>query len=124
MRLIVGAFSAYLVDAYKRKHVCILSSMGMIGATVCYYFVESYQLLLALCAIQGVFVGMATMAGVTLAIDITHTNKRSYGNLTFSWMVRLGMLAGLAFGGWLYLWSSVVLFLMVTVVFGFLCILV
>ena len=118
--LVVGPFSAYLVDAYKRKRVCILSSLGMIGATICYYFVESYSMLLALCAVQGVFVGMTTMAGVTLAIDITHTNKRSYGNLTFSWMVRLGMLAGVALGVWLYQWYSFEIFLIVSVATGIL----
>ena len=118
--LVVGPFAAYLVDAYKRKRVCILSSLGMIGATICYYFVESYPMLLALCAVQGVFVGMTTMAGVTLAIDITHTNKRSYGNLTFSWMVRLGMLAGVALGVWLYQWYSFEIFLIVSVATGIL----
>lgn len=115
---VVGPFSAYMVDAYKRKYVCVLSSLGMVGATVGYYFVDSYSMLLALSGVQGVFVGMATTSGVTLAIDITHTTKRSFGNLAFSWMLRMGMLSGVALGVWLYQWYSFEVFLIISVAAG------
>lgn len=116
--VLVGPFHAYMVDAFKRKRVCILSFLGMVAATVAYNFVHTFPQLLALCAIQGVLVGLGTMAGVTLAIDITTTTLRSYGNITFSWMVRLGMLIGAALGVWLYQWYSYQLLLFVSVITG------
>ena len=116
--VIVGPFSAYIIDAYKRKFVCIFSFLAMLGCTVCYFFVHTHLQLMVLCAIQGLFIGMSTTSAVTLAIDITHTNMRSYGNLTFSWMVRFGMLLGVALGVWLYQWYSFQLLLFISVAIG------
>ncbi len=120
---VVGPFSAYIIDAYKRKNVCIISSLAMLGCTIGYFFVQTYPQLMILCAVQGLFVGMGTISGVTLAIDITHTNMRSYGNLTFSWMVRMGMFVGIALGVWIYQWYSFQLLLYASVAFGLLGIL-
>ncbi len=116
--LLVGPFHAYMVDAFNRKYVCIFSFLGMIAVTGAYYFVSTYPQLLILSAFQGALVGLGTMAGITLAIDITNTTLRSYGNVTFSWMVRFGMLIGAALGVWLYQWYSFKLLLLVSVSIG------
>lgn len=121
--IIVGPFSAYLIDAYKRKNVCIYSFLGMLITIGGYLVIDTYTQLLILCLIQGMFAGIGTIAGVTIAIDMTHTSLRSYGNVTFSWMVRLGMLIGLSLGVWIYQWHSFQLLLLVSVSTGLLGIL-
>lgn len=114
----IGPFHAYLVDAYKRKNVCAFSFAALIAATVGYAFVNDLTQLLLLCFVQGIAFGMATTAGITLAIDITNTNLRSSGNVAFSWTARLGMLAGIALGVILYQWYSFKLLLYVSVISG------
>lgn len=99
---LIGPFHAYLVDAYKRKFVCIFSFATMIAVTVGYAFVTNMTELILLSTVQGVAFGMVTTAGITVAIDITNTALRSLGNLNFAWMARLGMIAGIALGTWLY----------------------
>ena len=74
---LIGPFHAYLVDAYKRKNVCLFSFVLMVAATVGYAF-----------------------AGITLAIDITNSTLRSAGNVSFSWIARLGMILGIILGVW------------------------
>ena len=99
---VIGPFHAYLVDAYKRKYICAFSFAVMLAATAGYAFVNDLTQLSLLCLVQGIAFGMATKAGITLAIDITNSNLRSLGNVAFSWAARLGMLVGIASGVWLY----------------------
>ena len=99
---VIGPFHAYLVDAYKRKYICAFSFAVMLAATAGYAFVNDLTQLSLLCLVQGIAFGMATTAGITLAIDITNSNLRSLGNVAFSWAARLGMLVGIASGVWLY----------------------
>lgn len=98
---LVGPFHAYLVDAYKRKNVCMFSFITMVAATAGYAFVSNITELLLLCLVQGVSFGMATTAGITIAIDVTNTGLRSPSNVSFSWIARMGMIVGIALGVWL-----------------------
>lgn len=98
----VGPFHGYLVDAYKRKYVCLFSFGAMLAATVGYVFVHDATQLLMLCIAQGIAFGIAATAGITLAIDITNSSFRSAGNMVFAWAARLGMIAGVASGVFLY----------------------
>lgn len=98
----VGPFHGYLVDAYKRKYVCLFSFGVMLAATVGYVFVHDASQLLMLCIAQGIAFGIAATAGITLAIDITNSSFRSDGNMVFAWAARLGMIAGVASGVFLY----------------------
>lgn len=98
----VGPFHGYLVDAYKRKYVCIFSFGVMLAATVGYVFVRDATQLIMLCMAQGIAFGVATTAGITLAIDITSSSFRSDGNMVFAWVARLGMIAGVTAGVFLY----------------------
>lgn len=99
---LIGPFHAYLIDAYKRKHVCMFSFATMIAATAGYAFVTNMTELILLITIQGVAFGMAATAGITLAIDATNSPLRSAGSVSFSWIARLGMIGGIALGVWLY----------------------
>lgn len=100
--LLVGPFHNYLVDAYKRKNVCMLSFVAMIAAVAGYAFVRNLMELQLLCLVQGVTFGLATTAGITLGIDVTNSSCRSAGNLVFSWAARLGMILGIASGVFMY----------------------
>ena len=65
----VGPFHAYLVDEYKRKHVLLYSALIMLAAVLGYAFVDGYTKFLLLAAVQGACFGLATTAGITVAID-------------------------------------------------------
>ncbi|EJX10564.1 sugar transporter [gut metagenome] len=95
---LMGPFYAYLVDVYKRKHVCLYAMAAMVAATSGYAFVNNLNELLLLCMVQGMAFGVATTADITLAIDVTNTTLRSAGNVGLSWMARLGMMLGLMSG--------------------------
>lgn len=115
---VIGPFHAYLVDAYKRKYVCAFSFATMIAATSGYAFVNDITQLLLFCFVQGVAFGMATTAGITLAIDITGSSLRSSGNVAFSWMARMGMLVGISLGVGLYQWYDFHTLLYISVAIG------
>ena len=98
---LIGPFHAYLIDAYKRKQVCMLSFALMLAATVGYAFVTNLTELILLSTVQGLAFGMASTAGITLAIDITISTLRSVSNVSFAWLARLGMIIGIALGTWI-----------------------
>lgn len=115
---LIGPFHAYLVDAYKRKYVCLFAFAVMAAATVGYAFVTNITELILLSTVQGLAFGITTTAGITLAIDITNSTLRSAGNVSFSWMARLGMIVGIALGVWLYQHNSFRNLLTVSVITG------
>lgn len=115
---LIGPFHAYLVDAYKRKTVCVFSFALMVAATVGYAFVTNITELILLSIVQGLAFGIATTAGITLAIDVTNSTLRSAGNVGFSWMARLGMILGIILGVWLYQSYSFQNLLSVSVITG------
>lgn len=100
--IVVGPFHAFLGDEYKRKHVLLYSMFVMLAAILGYVFVDSYTKLLLLAFVQGGCFGLATTAGITVAIDITTSARRSAGNMVYAWAARLGMLLGVGFGVWAY----------------------
>ncbi len=97
-----GPFYSYLIDSFKRKRVCLLSYLAVIAILGGYFVVGSLRWVVVLRLIQGAFFGIATTMGSTLAIDITHTSKRSEANTCFSWASRLGMILGAMTGLLLY----------------------
>ncbi len=98
----VGPFHAYLGDAFKRKRVLLLSMGMMLLVTWGYMYVDSYAHLLLLAALHGVGFGLAVTAGITVAIDITPSHRRSTGNSVYTWMARWGMLLGVGLGILIY----------------------
>lgn len=98
---LVGPFHAYLMDAYKRKYVYMLSFAIMLLSAVGYMFVTGWKELLLLSVVQGGAFGMAATAGITLAIDLTNSSLRSAGNRAFAWMSHFGMIIGVILGMWI-----------------------
>ena len=121
---LIGPFHAYLVDAYKRKYVCMSAIALMVVATIGYAFVTNLMELILLSAVQGLAFGIGTTAGITLAIDITNSTLRSAGNVSFSWTARLGMIVGIILGVWLYRSYTFQNLLTVSVITGLMGILV
>ena len=81
---------------------CFLPAFVMLAAMAGYAFADSYLKLMLLASVQGVCFGLATTAGITVAIDITTSTRRSAGNMIYAWSARLGMLAGACAGFLLY----------------------
>ena len=90
----------------------------MVVATIGYAFVTNLTELILLSTVQGLAFGIGTTAGITLAIDITNSTLRSAGNVSFSWMARMGMIAGIILGVWLYQSQSFQTLLTVSVITG------
>ena len=63
---------------------------------------DGYTKFLLLAAVQGACFGLATTAGITVAIDITTSARRSAGNMVYAWAARLGMLVGVVLGIGIY----------------------
>ena len=104
----VGPFHAFLCDEYKRKNVLLYSTLIMLAATAGYVFADSYAKLLLLASVQGACFGLATTAGITVAIDITASTRRSAGNMVYAWSARLGMLIGAGAGVLLFDFLSLI----------------
>lgn len=98
----VGPFHAYLCDEYKRKNVLLYSTLVLLVTIPGYIFADNYIKLLLLASVQGACFGLATTAGITVAIDITTSARRSAGNMVYAWSARLGMLIGAGSGIILY----------------------
>lgn len=99
--LAAGPFHAYLGDTYKRKNVLAYSTLLLVVSGVGYLWVNSFAESMLLACVQGVSFGVAATAGITVAIDITPSKLRNDGNVAYSLIGRLGMLAGIGVGGWL-----------------------
>lgn len=102
---LIGPLFSYLVDAYKRKTVCLLSFVCVIAILAGYFYMASWIGVLILRLMQGALSGVAYMSmGSTLAVDITHTSYRSRANTCYARFSRIGMALGPAAG--LFAWHS------------------
>lgn len=98
--LFIGPFHAYLVDAFRRKQVYVCSFLSMLASMFCCVIFVDYAIpLMALAALCGLSFGLATMAGITLAIDVTPSTLRSTGNVRFAWSSLWGVVVGCGIGG-------------------------
>lgn len=98
---LMGPFHAYLGDTYKRQRVLEWSLLIMAVSTFGYTLVNQWVEFLALAVLQGCGFGGATAAGITVAIDVTASTRRSEGNKIFTFSGRLGMLVGVLASQWL-----------------------
>jgi len=101
--ILVGPFYSYLMDAYKRKSLCILAFTIVFVATIGYTLVNRPLELLLLCFVQGLAFGVANSSIITLGIDVNVSDNRSKGNIIFGWFTRLGMILGVGSGSAVYL---------------------
>lgn len=97
-----GPFYSYLIDAFKRKRICMLSVLAVTAVFGGYISSGTLLWITILRIMQGSFFGVASTLGTTVAIDITTSKRRSESNTCFSWASRLGMVAGPIIGLYLY----------------------
>lgn len=115
---LVGPFYSYLIDAYKRKNVCMWAYLFVIAILGGYTLVGSLLWMAVLRMVQGGLFGIATSMSSTLAIDITVSSCRSEGNTCFSWAARLGMVFGPMIGLLLYKYEGLQMVLYASVALG------
>lgn len=99
--LLVGPFHAHLGDVYKRKHVFFFPAIGMAATGVGYAYAEQWMHCCLLAVVQGACFALAMVGDLTVTIDITHSSRRTAGNLTYAWIGRMGMMVGCCAGVWL-----------------------
>lgn len=98
--LLVGPFHAYLGDAYKRKYVLMAGMVAVALAWIGMLHADNQLQCMGLMALWGAGLGVASTAGITVAIDITSSSRRTLGNETYATFGRAGMLVGILLG-WL-----------------------
>lgn len=102
-----GPFNSYLIDTFKRKSVCIVAMLLFISSNLLYLYLSAVWQIVLVRFIQGGLFSVITMTtGSTLVIDITASHRRTDANIAFAWVGRLGMVAGVALGIYIYpYWS-------------------
>ena len=101
--ILVGPFYSYLMDAYRRKSLCIFAFAIVFIATIGYTLIHRPLELLLLCLVQGFAFGIANSSIITLGIDVNISDNRSKGNIILGWFTRLGMILGVGLGSTVYL---------------------
>ena len=121
----VGPFHAYLSDAYRRKHVFLFSAALTAVAGAGYLFATNPLQAYLLALLQGAGFSLTLVGDLTVDIDITHSSRRTAGNLVYAWIGRMGVMAGAWLGAWLYLWFdfqttvlAAIAFALVGILFG------
>lgn len=118
-----GPFHNYFIEQKNRKRVCITAIYGLLISHLLYLVNGGYSSILMLSAtIQGISFGLATAANITVAIDVTDSQKRSKGNLIYAWAGRLGMLLSIPTGIVIYLKYGFELTIYTAIVLGALAI--
>lgn len=97
-----GPFYGYLTDTFSRKRVYLISCIVLAGISSGYAISGTLLWAILLQVMQGSFFGLSSAMGITLAIDITHTDRRSDANICFNRAGQLGMLVGTIAGLTLY----------------------
>ncbi len=96
---IPGALGAWLVDRFKRKHVCVYSIIALALLSPLYQYVNELWMTVALRVLQGAFYGVILMSmGGTLVIDVTASPYRDKANAVFTWAGIIGMFLGVLVG--------------------------
>ncbi len=97
--LAVGPLHAWLADAYKRKYVAVLATLGLMGSFLGMLWIESLVTLWALGSFCGAFYGMAISALITISIDIVNSGQRTAANKALAYVLCIGAFLGVAVGG-------------------------
>ena len=101
--ILVGPFFSYLMDAYRRRSLCLFAFAIVLVATGGYTLVNRLLELYLLCLLHGIAFGVATSSIITLGIDVNVSDNRSKGNLVFGWLTRLGMILGAGLGSAIFM---------------------
>lgn len=117
----LGGFCSYLVQRYRRNHVCQYAVLGVALSIALLYYLEfvlnvklEYWMILCARFVQGAFLGLAQMTlASTLIIDTCESFQRTEANHTAAWFSRfalsLGPVVSLLVYKWLdYSWVLIV----------------
>lgn len=98
-----GSFNSYLIDTFKRKRLCVIALAAFTVLSLTYPYVATIGLVALLRILQGVLFSVITMTtGSTLVIDVSASRRRTDANVMFAWFGRLGMVAGLIIGVYIF----------------------
>lgn len=95
----VGPLHAWLADTYRRKHVVVLATLGLLCCFLGMLWIESFAALLVLGFFGGACYGMAISALITISIDIVNSEQRTLANKVLTYALCTGALVGVAMGG-------------------------
>ena len=134
-----GCFCSYLVQRYRRNHVCIYS---LFVVAVCFYFLQfihrgvgtalgAFGLVAVVRLAQGALFGLAQMVlSSTLIIDTCESFRRTEANYSAAWFSRialslgpvlaLGLLPAVGFGGVMIV-GVILCMVAVMLIWAFLC---
>ena len=99
---VLGPFNAYLVDAFRRKQVCLCAIAGMVLAGLGMAEAGELWQLAAIRLFEGMCFGVFEMSlGGTLINDLSCSQRRTQTDYHFLWFGRLSLPLGLIAGWWL-----------------------
>lgn len=114
---VLGGFCSYLVQRYRRNHVCQLSILAVALSIGLLYYMEfilhskvEFWMLIVVRLVQGAFLGLAQMTlASTLIIDTCESFQRTEANYTAAWFSRFALSFGpvislIIFKGFSYGW--------------------
>lgn len=89
--LLIRPFSGFLVDAYPRRILLLLSLALFVATFVGYYFAFTVVFFVLLRFVHGLFWGLSTVSANTVAIDIIPSSRRAEGIGYFGVNVNIAM---------------------------------
>ena len=105
--LLVRPFSGFLVDTVNRKTLYLVAFIAFSLSFVGYMYASTVALMVLVRMLQGSTWGLVSVAGNTLAIDVTPSERRGEGVGVYGLTLNLGMAIGpligsLVFDAWGY----------------------
>lgn len=99
---LLGPFNAYLVDAYRRKRVCLCALAGLALSGIALAKADMLWQLAGIRLFEGMCFGVFEMSlGGTLINDLSQSQRRTQTDYHFLWFGRFGLPLGLITGWWL-----------------------
>ncbi len=111
---LLGGFCSYLVQRYRRNHVCQISMLAVALSVGLLYYLEfvlhakvEFWMLVAVRLIQGAFLGLAQMTlASTLIIDTCESFQRTEANYMAAWFSRFALSFGPALSLLAFKWFN------------------
>lgn len=100
--LVVGPFHAWLADAFKRRQVLVLSTLGLALVFTGLIWADVAWQVLALSFAGGCCYGIALSAGVTISVDIITSERRSSANRIYALVACVGLLLAALLDPWVF----------------------
>lgn len=89
--LCVRPFSGYLVDCFSRKSLYLFAFTVFAGLFVGYWFALAVGALIVVRLVQGGFMGLTSVAGNTITIDVIPSQRRGEGMGFYGLTINLAM---------------------------------